>query len=369
MRGALGPRAQGKKKLYWYSRYGKIQINEQTYRHGRRGRQLRPFAAAAGVRCRGYSRPLQRAITDFGADHSFAEVVKKMREHYRIEVPISAGRLITQGHASALRKEQDESQEMAKGGVRQLILEMDGTNLPIVEIPEKSKENPSKDRRKQRHLCWREARLCLARRPESVTASYRATMGGALEAGEQVVKAVIAAGGGQSSRLHGVGDAARWIIKQVEERFGGQATYLIDFYHLSDYLAAAGEEMAPGQNVAWLKQQQEKMKANRDGEVREELRREEKRGRAAEGDSATRACERYLSNHAGYFDYQGAIEKGLPIGSGEIESGHRWVIQKRLKISGAWWKEENADKMLALRVARANNEWPSYWEHVRQATA
>jgi hypothetical protein len=34
----------------------------------------------------------------------------------------------------------------------------------------------------------------------------------------------------------------------------------------------------------------------------------------------------------------------LPIGSGEIESGHRYVFQNRLKISGAWWKMENLSK-------------------------
>jgi len=32
-------------------------------------------------------------------------------------------------------------------------------------------------------------------------------------------------------------------------------------------------------------------------------------------------------------------------------------MQKRLKISGAWWKLENLSKMLALRVVRANQGW------------
>jgi hypothetical protein len=45
----------------------------------------------------------------------------------------------------------------------------------------------------------------------------------------------------------------------------------------------------------------------------------------------------------------------------EIESAHRYIIQVRLKISGAWWNIENAAKMLALRVARANGDWEKYW--------
>ncbi|RLB22044.1 MAG: ISKra4 family transposase, partial [Deltaproteobacteria bacterium] len=60
--------------------------------------------------------------------------------------------------------------------------------------------------------------------------------------------------------------------------------------------------------------------------------------------------------------YKGALEAGLPIGSGEIESAHRYVTQERLKIAGAWWKEANAQNMLGLRTLRANNKWDQYWE-------
>jgi len=72
-------------------------------------------------------------------------------------------------------------------------------------------------------------------------------------------------------------------------------------------------------------------------------------------------------DHIQHLDYQRALAEGLPIGSGEIESGHRTVIQSRLKISGAWWRVGNAEKMLALRVTRANREWESYWLQQRQA--
>ena len=71
----------------------------------------------------------------------------------------------------------------------------------------------------------------------------------------------------------------------------------------------------------------------------------------------------------GQFDYRSALDAGLPIGSGEVESGHRYVIQDRLKIAGAWWKEDNAEKMLALRVVRANNDWEAYWQNPRKKAA
>jgi hypothetical protein len=57
------------------------------------------------------------------------------------------------------------------------------------------------------------------------------------------------------------------------------------------------------------------------------------------------------------------------MGSAEVESGHRYGIQDRLKIAGAWWKQDHAEKMLALRVVRANNEWEAYWQNPRKKAA
>ncbi|KFB69358.1 MAG: hypothetical protein CAPSK01_001104 [Candidatus Accumulibacter vicinus] len=79
-------------------------------------------------------------------------------------------------------------------------------------------------------------------------------------------------------------------------------------------------------------------------------------------DPPVRGCSRDLINRPGQFDYQAAIEAGLPIGSGEVESAHRDVIQKRLKLPGAWWTPENAQAMLNLRVTRANGGWDRYWD-------
>jgi hypothetical protein len=59
-------------------------------RFGRRGKQFRPFCEARGVQNRGYSRRLQRVLTDFGADQAFGTAAAKVREHYGIEVPLGA---------------------------------------------------------------------------------------------------------------------------------------------------------------------------------------------------------------------------------------------------------------------------------------
>lgn len=304
---------------------------------------------------------------DFGADKAFGSGPKKLKEHYGIEVPISMIRVITQRHGQSMKEKiEDEkvTQLPKKKGVEQLIGEMDGGMLPVVEIKEKADDLPT-DGRKRRKLEWREVRLCMARDPKKVDGYYGATMGDPQQAGDQMVNCVVAAGGGKSTELHFVGDGAVWIVGQVKERFGKQANYTIDFHHMSEYLAAAGEVVAGEQRKEWLHRQQQLMKESRVGEVLNELKTNEE----PDPNQAVADCVRYLSNRLDQFDYKTVLEAGLPIGSGEIESGHGWVFQDRLKLSGAWWKPDNLQRMMALRLIRANNEWESYWEARRQAAA
>jgi hypothetical protein len=77
-------------------------VLEQRLREGRRGRQVRPFCQRAEIGQRDYSRSLQRALVDFGADESFLEATKKIREHYGVEVPLTAARQHTLRHAKAI---------------------------------------------------------------------------------------------------------------------------------------------------------------------------------------------------------------------------------------------------------------------------
>jgi len=79
-------------------------------------------------------------------------------------------------------------------------------------------------------------------------------------------------------------------------------------------------------------------------------------------EAPVRDAYRYLSERTNQLDYAAARAADLPIGSGEVEGGHRHVIQERLKLTGCWWKQSNAQAMLGLRVSRANGLWDSYWK-------
>jgi hypothetical protein len=337
---------------------------EQIFTLGRKGPEARPFSQSAEVHCRGYSQPLQRAITDFGADGVFAVIPQKMKEHHGIEVPLSSCQQITQRHGEAILKSQQlETEIPARPGVACIIAEMDGSMIPIVATSESTDRCAPVDRRKTRQLGWREARLCLAHAVGSVTPRFGATLGSPEQAGAQLADCVIRSGAGSQTQIHGLGDGAPWIVSQMELHFGTQVRYLIDFPHLGDYLAAAAGTCAADHKMTWLEQQKTRMKQNCSDAVLDELAPFLERGKSKEEDAPVAACYRYIDSRPGQFDYARALAADLPIGSGEIESAHRYVIQARLKIAGAWWKENNAAKMLALRVLRANGDWQTYWHN------
>ena len=73
----------------------------------------------------------------------------------------------------------------------------------------------------------------------------------------------------------------------------------------------------------------------------------------------------YLQRHgdAGRLDYGDFRRRGLPLGSGAIESSIRRVINLRLKGNGIFWLEDHAEEMLQLRALVISRRWD---ERVRQ---
>lgn len=326
-------------------------MQEQILRLGRRGKVWRHFCQSRRVAHRGYSGPLQRVLTDFGADESFGGAVAKVQEHYRIEVPLGAVRRHTLRHGKAIAALAD--QPMA-GPAKVLITEMDGSMIPVME------PGRGTDRRKGKTLFWREVRLCLARAADRESACYGATLGSAEVAGwlwHQVAKV---AGLTDRTKVHGLGDGAPWILDKFSDYFGEQGNYLVDFWHVSEYLAAAAQATArPGKERQWRRRQQGRLLANKVPAVLRSLRPHLEAPGLEE--APVRTAYEYIAQRKNHLDYAGARRQKLPIGSGEVEGGHRHVVQQRLKLSGCWWKETNATSMLNLRTARANGLWTKYW--------
>jgi hypothetical protein len=79
----------------------------------------------------------------------------------------------------------------------------------------------------------------------------------------------------------------------------------------------------------------------------------------------------YLTRHseAGRLRYDCFRSRGVPLGSGAIESTIRRVINLRLKGNSIYWTEGNAEAVFQLRAAVVSGRWEEIVEHTREAMA
>ena len=59
---------------------------------------------------------------------------------------------------------------------------------------------------------------------------------------------------------------------------------------------------------------------------------------------------RYYTENNDRMNYKAYREQGFMIGSGIIESGHKHILQARMKKSGQHWSQHGAEKMARLRA-------------------
>ncbi len=289
---------QETKKLFWHTTLGDVSVNEHTFIIN--GKLVRPFSNSANVVCRSYSSLLQRRITDFGSDASFGKAVEKMNEHYGLIVPESSIRLITQKHGENLLDiSQGNSLDNDGTGVTEAVVQTDGCMIPKVEFTPTEDEQ---DLRKTRTVAWKEVRLSLSYVPGMVKPVFEATSGTPEEVGQQLLSCANQVGYGQKTQIHGVGDGARWIAEQVENVFGSNGNYLIDFYHLCEYFYPAAEACSDEPDP-WYKQIKQWMLDGKVNDVLQELLPYIEPPDIKDEQAPVRKCFRYIKNRPGQFNY------------------------------------------------------------------
>ena len=313
---------------------------------------LRLLPKAIGVSSRGRSIRLERVLTDFGCEHSFAHAAARVQEHYGFEIGVSAVRGATLEHAQrADKKLEEEYQEpfriLPAVGAEHVIAEADGTMICTVASGKRKGKRPRE---------WKEMRLAAAQAQGKVQTVYAATFGSVEEVGRRWGHCARQAGWGLNSQIHALGDGAEWIRLQTREVFGKQGTFLCDFFHVSEYLGAAAQSCRHQAPDRWRRTQQDRLKRGALEKVVAALAEHLEPDGTPEENAPVRNSHRYLTKRTDCLDYPRALRLELPIGSGMIESGHRHVLQARLKKAGTAWLVEHADQIANLRVLRANGQ-------------
>jgi len=203
----------------------------------------------------------------------------------------------------------------------------------MVPFVDTSAAPPGADRRKHRKVCYQQARQVAAQAHGTATTHFGATLHEVTDTALRRAQSVQAAGWASNSQIHALGDRAPWIAEQARLQFGQQGRYTVDLFHVGEYLAAAAPD--PAHAKTFVAQLREALRANDLPSVLATLRPREEPPEVPDAKAPVRTALRYLGNRTDQLDYARALALDLPVGSGLIESGHRHVLQSRIKKAGA----------------------------------
>jgi hypothetical protein len=154
-----------------------------------------------------------------------------------------------------------------------------------------------------------------------------------------------------------VADGGNGLREALQAKFPN-LTFILDRPHLKQHLYSGAKAMGLT-DVERHKWVSDKLHIIDAGDVRQVIK--SLKGYHAQGKERITNLSGYLKRFIDAVDYNYFRAKGLPIGSGEVESAHRYIPQKRLKIPGATWHPDTINPMLALRIVRANGWWDDFW--------
>jgi hypothetical protein len=161
-----------------------------------------------------------------------------------------------------------------------------------------------------------------------------------------------------------ISDGADWIWERVEdlvseaEIASEKLVLVLDFYHASEHLWKA-VCLCPGLSKKARTKLYQKLRHilrhDPDGaqQVIDELRTKRKRDQGKKMRKALGYFEKHLA-HMTYADFD---EMNLPVGSGQVESAVRRVVNLRFKSPGSFWKKEHVEKLMHLRAYFKAGRW------------
>ena len=161
------------------------------------------------------------------------------------------------------------------------------------------------------------------------------------------------------------GQVCLWSI--YEESFNVLAEGTLDYYHAVQHLAALAEHLFPdkseeGKRGDWLSSMKTSLKTIGPKELIQAIAEAEKKRLP---DEDRRIVERecaYFTRHEDHMHYDRNAERGVPIGSGAMESQCS-QNQNRFKRRGQFWSEDGFAAFIKVYVRYTNNELDYCYAH------
>jgi DNA polymerase III epsilon subunit-like protein len=168
-----------------------------------------------------------------------------------------------------------------------------------------------------------------------------------------------------ASELILIGDGASWIWKRVPDLRASlgladlRVIEIVDWAHAAEKLMppAKAAFQEPKQQQHWFKRMRTCLKHGDVSTILTALHALDARN---DKDQVIRTAIHYFQTHQARMQYEQFRSKGLPLGSGSIESGVRRIVNLRLKGASLFWHPENAEAILYLRCQIKSGRWVSF---------
>lgn len=153
-----------------------------------------------------------------------------------------------------------------------------------------------------------------------------------------------------------IADGAKWFWEWATT-FYPKAIQILDYYHCKEYLCEFAQLAFSDseQKENWIQTQEDRLFNDEVETVISSI--SSISELTPEAQKYQQKILTYYQNNKTRMLYGTYRKKKLLIGSGPIESAHRNVVQKRLKLSGQRWSNAGAQKVVNLRVAHKSNQW------------
>jgi len=179
-------------------------------------------------------------------------------------------------------------------------------------------------------------------------------------------------GAAQAAEIVFIADGAKWIWDRIESlKREAEIPHLIqvlDFYHAAEHLADA-LEIPPGMSPKQRRKLFEALRhILRHEGIEKVMERLKELGRTSRRSRKMRHSLEYFETHAHRMQYAQLKEQHLPMGSGQVESAVRRVINLRFKAPGSFWKEERVNALMHLRAAFKAGRWNELMRDVLNQT-
>jgi hypothetical protein len=242
-------------------------------------------------------------------------------------------------------------------------------------------QGKSKKQRRRYKTEWRDIKLLILYEIDAKGAKVRTsrpwldgTFGGPDEAMELLAMHLHRLGAAQAEVVVFLADGAPWIWERVEwvaQRVGLRRErwqFVLDFWHAAQHvgLALGQVPIADKERRRLYRKLRKWLKGGKAWEMTQELRRLGEKHGVLESMAEDLG---YLEKHEDHchMDYARFQRRGLPIGSGAVESAIRRVINLRIKGPGVLWHEENAEGMVLLRATALSGRWEEQMAKVRES--